>query len=194
MAPVVTLVTARVAAADDLPDGDYREIYDELRSKCSLRAFADFIGSQYSFAWWSKYERGEAPLTRQARAELRRIVGLPALPPTVGEAVAPVDPDATVYRIGDQTPDRLILLGGDCHEPLTLRVNGACEIVTGNLAAGDAAANAPQRPCNPRYIARSAKRHVAISPDRFDRLSALKAEAGLTWDELVDWVLELCGG
>lgn len=61
--PPVTLVTRAARAADELSDADYRDIYDELRQQHSLRQFVEIIHTQYSIAWWSKYERNDAALT-----------------------------------------------------------------------------------------------------------------------------------
>ena len=71
MTPPVTIITTNASSADTLADGDYRDIYDELRQKCPLRQFAETIHSAVSFAWWNKYERGEAVLNRERRNELR---------------------------------------------------------------------------------------------------------------------------
>ena len=97
----VTLVTGGAGSADKLTDTDYREIYgDELRSKTTLRQFAEFIGSKVRFAWWSKYERGEAHLERERRQELRRAVGLAELPRAVTEVTADVDTRCTCVAGG----------------------------------------------------------------------------------------------
>ena len=98
--PTITLLTS--AADDDLSAGDYRAIYDELRARCSLRAFVAELASGYSIAWWSKYEHGALDLTRPAMRELRRAVALPDLPPTIPEITADpalVSPTAAVYSI-----------------------------------------------------------------------------------------------
>lgn len=123
----VTLVTTCAQSADDLTDADYRDIYDELRVKCSLDTFVVTIGSAVSKAWWSKYERGEATLTRSRRAELRAAVGLPPLPPAVADALANVDPDASVYQVGGQRASRVVLVGADV-SAVNLRLNGACTV------------------------------------------------------------------
>lgn len=184
--PPVTTVTTRAESAENLTDAQYREIFDELRSKTSLRQFAEFIHSGRSFAWWSKYERGETALDRQARQELRAIVGLPALPPTVAEACTAVAPDATVYQVGTATPDRVVLVGSDIHEPLALRLNGHLE------ATGDPVAESHVTPVT-RARLRLPTKAVRLSPDNWNRLSALRKEAGMTWDEFAAWVAELCG-
>lgn len=108
--PTVTLVTAN-ATRDSLSDDDYRDIYAELREERSLRQFAALAGTTYSIAWWSQYEAGTKTLTYRARCDLRRAVGLPMPPMPVGEAVeAGVDPDASVYRIGDDDRAERVLL------------------------------------------------------------------------------------
>lgn len=175
----VTILTAGAASAETLSDAEYRDIYDELRAKCSLRQFAEFIGSEKSFAWWSKYERGEAALSRAARNELRRAVGLPALPTTVAEAVAAADPDATVYVIGPAPADRLVLLSAAEHEPLTLRVNGACEIV--------AADHPTESHVTPVTSTERGAVRGSIHLDRvaWQRLNQARLRAGLTWAQFL---------
>ena len=180
---LVTTVTARAVASDQLSDRDYRDIFDELRTKGSLRAFVDVLASQYSIAWWSKYERDEVQLTRAARQELRRAVSLPALPPTVAEATAAADPDATVYQVGEQPADRIILVGPDAHD-LDLHLNGQLTV-----------APAPGPAVTPvtRLRSRKPTKAIRLSPAQWDRLQQLRQDAHLTWDELADWIARLCG-
>jgi hypothetical protein len=117
----VTVVTGS-ATQDDLNEQDYRDIFDELRQNLSLDKLIGVMGSNYSKATWSKYERQELELNRTMRSELRRAVQLPELPMTVGEAVAAyADPDATVWRIGERA--RHVILVATQHQ-LTLSVNG----------------------------------------------------------------------
>lgn len=130
----VTLVTAN-ATQDDEPRNRgytdeaamYREIYAELRQNLSLDKFVDMLGSQYSKAYWSKYERGVTEVTRQAKNELRRAVGMPELVPTVTEAMADVGADAEVWRIGDnETVHRVVKIA--TYEKVTLELNGIVEV------------------------------------------------------------------
>lgn len=44
----VTIVTANAVAADQLSDQDYRDIYTEVRSRMTLRAMIELVGSHYS--------------------------------------------------------------------------------------------------------------------------------------------------
>jgi hypothetical protein len=192
MTPTVTIVTARAASRDALTDADYRDIYDEIRQKASLRQFVDAIHSAVSFAWWSKYESGSAALNRERRNELRAAVGLPPLPPTVAEAVAAADPDATVYQVGAAPSDRLILIGADAHEPLALHINDNLTVLEHpeRRASNGAPESHVTGVTSPRT--RPPRKTIELSPERRDRLAALKNEAGLTWDEFADWVLQLC--
>lgn len=178
---VVTRVTARAASADELSEADYREIYIELRSKTTLRGFAEFIGSQYSFAWWSKFERGAVQLTRQARRELRQAVGLPALPPSVAEAMAGVDPDATVYRIDGETE------GAAANRVVLVAVPGSVVMsLNGELRIGD------QRPEDSvtAVTRRRARKTVSIGPNTWARLNEARRRAGKTWDTFLDELIE----
>lgn len=119
----VTLVTGGAASADDLTETDYHEIYTEIREKTNLRQFAQEAGV-YSFAWWSQFERYEKPCTWPARAALRKMVGLPALPLPVDVALADaVDGDAEIYRIGQTGHARRVLLL-TTNEAVTVHWNG----------------------------------------------------------------------
>lgn len=172
----VTIVTAGAASADDLTDSDYRDIYEELRSRCALRQFADAIHSGVSFAWWSKYERREATLNHDRRAELRAAVGLPPLPPTIASVAATIDPDATVYRVGEGNIDRAILVGDRAPAPLTLRLNGARAVVAdeGGETSRVTGVTPPRRARNTRGL--------SVRGETYERLSAARQAAGLTWD------------
>jgi len=199
--PPVTTVTTRAESADRLTPADYRDIYQEVRGydpvtgeyRVSLRALVDLIQQQLpgqaclSIAYWSKYHKGELDtLNRRARQELRALVGQPALPPTVAEACATADPDATVYQVGTATPDRIVLVGSDIHDPLALRLNGHLE------ATGDPVAESHVTPVT-RARLRLPTKAVRLSPDNWNRLSTLRKKAGMTWDEFAAWVAELCG-
>jgi hypothetical protein len=105
----VTRITGD-AGQDDLDDNDYREIYDELRQGHSLRNVVALVGV-LSPSWWMQYENGSKALTWTARCGLRRAVGLPMLPVPVGEALKDVDPNAEVWKVGDdEHPDRVLLI------------------------------------------------------------------------------------
>lgn len=173
MAIPVTVVT-RNANTDDITDDDYRDIYDELRQQHPLRQFAQLTQTGYSIAWWSKFERREVELTRTARNELRRAVGLPALPLTIGEAAALADPNATVYRVGDGVPDVVILAAHQA--PLVMSLNGTLNAVE-------------DTPPNPRVteVTRATQRksvHVGVA--LWQRLNSARQAAGLTWDEYLE--------
>jgi transcriptional regulator with XRE-family HTH domain len=173
---LVTEVT-RNANSDDLTATDYREIYEELRSSHTLRQFAELVHTRYSIAWWSKFERGEVELTREARNELRRAVGPDELPPTVTEAIAEVDPNAAVYRVGAQRPNRVVLVGHD--EPITMHLNGTLTIVD----------VVPQR--HVTAVTRRARRvSVSIQPALHERLNALRTARNWSWEELLEAVVE----
>lgn len=173
---LVTEVT-RNAESDTLTATDYREIYEELRSNHTLRQFAELVHTRYSIAWWSKYERGEVELTREARNELRRAVGPDVLPPTIAEAVASVDPNAAVYLIGEQRPTRVVLVGHD--EPITMHLNGSLTIV-------DAVSNE-----RVTVVTRRRRRaSVSIQDDLHVRLNALRTARGWSWNELFETLVE----
>jgi len=92
-------------ANDPLSESDYRDIFAELRQQISLDKLVALVGSEYSKAQWSKYERGQAPLTVAMRNELRAAVGMNQLPPSVQSALSDIDPNGTVYKAGKTAPD-----------------------------------------------------------------------------------------
>jgi len=98
------------AAVDSLSDQDYMEILEELLQTHTLRELADVLHSDYSFAYWSKVKRGESPLHRKGKNELRAAMKLPLLPPTIIEAVAVMDENGEVRRIGTEAPDLIYML------------------------------------------------------------------------------------
>lgn len=175
----VTLITAGAGSADTLTDGDYREIYDELRGKTTLRQFAEFIGSGVSFAWWSKYERGEAHLDRERRQELRRAVGLEELPRSVTEVTGTADADARIWQVGDGQPDRVVMVGRATHEPITMRLNGDLRIldeedIQKRVVTG---VTGSQRARNYRGL--------SVRRETWERLNVSRLRAGMTWDEFL---------
>lgn len=106
----VTVVTQK-ATHDSMTDSDYAEVFAELREQHSLAQLCLLLQSKFSRALWNKYERGEAPLSRQMRNELRAAVGLPLLPPTIEDIAATVDPNALVVRVGEEAPHSVVLVG-----------------------------------------------------------------------------------
>ena len=111
------------ASQDNLTESDYRDIFAELRDGISLAKFCVLVSSSFSPATWNKWELGRLPLTRTMRQELRRGVSMVALPPTLAECVANVDPDAEVVRVGEE-PVRFVILTGAVGR-LSLRLNGS---------------------------------------------------------------------
>lgn len=166
----VTTVT-RNATHDNLSADDYRDIYRELRQydeqaqryAVSLDKFIGMIGSQFSKALWNKYDHGEKELNRDQRNELRRAVGLTVLPMTITEAVADVDPDAEVAKVGEGTPRKVILLAS-C-EPLTLTVNGEIEAdpLTSHVTVVTRALRPRKRLVRPVASIEQNKRRMAVS-------------------------------
>ncbi len=138
----VTVVTLTQHANDDtLTADDYREIYQEIRGydetthnyRVSLDAFVAAVHSTFSKALWSKYHNGQAPLNRTMKNELRAAVGQPALPLTIEEAMQGVDQNAAVVKVGDGTPDRVLLVGDT--KPVTICVNGTVTAAHGLVVA-----------------------------------------------------------
>lgn len=170
----VTLLTHRAGQVDDLTDDDYRDIYDELRQKMTLRQFVSLAGEQPSrIAWWSKYERSECHLSRAARNALRRAVGMPELAFTVVEAVASVDVNAAVWQIGDSRPaDRVLVIGVD--GPLRITLDGDAPPVAG--------VPSPKR-IRPRNT-------VSIPDELWRELNARRQTAGQSWPAFLARLIE----
>ena len=125
----VTMVTKDATRGDTLGEADYRDIFTELRQNLSLDKLVTVLGSRYSKAVWSRYERGDYEVTRQMRNELRRGVGMAELPATVTDAVAAhASPDAAVWIVGGDVAEHVILVGGA--DDLTLHVNGGVAVMT----------------------------------------------------------------
>lgn len=168
--PSVTVVT-RNADADDLTDSDYHDIYVELRGQHTLREFAALSQTRYSIAWWSKIEHG-ADLTREARNDLRRAIGLPMLPLTVAQATASATPGAVVYQVGSDPATRIILVGHPA--PVTMRLNGKLDVSEdlGQLALQSHVTEVT-RPRN--------RRAISVPSELWQRLNEARQAAGATW-------------
>ena len=171
------LLTIAAELAEDLTEDDYRCIYDELREKCSLRQFAEFIGSDVSHTWWGRYENQLVRLNHERRNELRRAVGLPELPWTVAQSLANVSPNAAVWALGEQPAERVVMVGADAPQELTMRLNGKLTVIE----------DAPQEAHvmgHTRPKTRRVHKTVNLSIATWERLNAARKSAGLTWEQL----------
>ena len=164
MNQTVSLLT-KDATLDDLSMGDYRDIFNELREKMSLDKLVDLLHSQYSKAQWSKFEHSpDMVLTRIMRNELRRAVGQPELPPTVAECTAQVSPDASVWQVGEGTPEHVIMVGSS---PVTLHVNSGVSVVAPERHVTVVTAGQIQREYTARpYVSKSQKERFLALPVR----------------------------
>lgn len=189
-------VLTRDASVDALGDTDYREIYDEVRGfdaqtgryAVSLDEFVGLVGSQFSKAAWSKYHRGELELNRTMRSELRRAVGLDALPLTVADAVAGVDPDAEVVQVGEDVVRRVVLVGTG--EVVTLVCNGSVAVERGSRGEGETAAAPGSRVTG---VTRDRK-GVFVPAPVFERVNALRRASGLSWVEVLEAAEKVLAG
>ena len=177
----VTVVTQN-ATHDSMTDSDYAEVFAELREQHSLAQLCTLLQSKFSRALWNKYERGELPLSRTMRSELRVAVGLPLLPPTVAEATAQASPDAAVWQVGQGPAEHVIMVASP--EPLTLHINGAVSV----------ASDAATMPCLPvvtsvtqgRRRARSAPRPF-VSKEQEARQKCLYSQGiSANWREVIN--------
>ena len=135
------------ATQDELTETDYREMFDELRQTAgSMRKLAELLQSQFSHAYWNKYAHGEIELNREMRQELRFVLRLPALPPTIQEAVAIASPDASVWWDGSAEPTTISMT--DATMPRNLGYTGHGKAV---------ARKRYWRPCLPPELATEAQ-------------------------------------
>lgn len=164
------------ATQDNLTDHDYHDIYNELRGHneaersyaISLDKFIIQISSNFSKALWSKYHNDQIELNRAMRNELRAAVGLPLLPPTVEESISGVDPDATVIQVGEDQPDRVLLVGkrGDLNIHL---INGS--------VSTSAVTEVTSSPRLRRHLIRP-----VVTPEQKEKVLLL----GASWKEVID--------
>ncbi len=178
MTPPVTRITAD-ATLDNLALSDYQDMVQDLRTTLSLDKLIAVLGSAYSKPLWAKVEKGEAPPNRNQRNELRRLYGMPPLPPTVAEATAAASPDAAVWQVGEGVPDTVIMVTG--HEPLTLHVNGA-------VSVADEFASVPSLPVvTPVTPTRTQppRRHYA-RPSATEAQETRRIALGAKWKAVID--------
>ena len=171
----VTAVTlTERATVDSLTEDDYRGIYQALRRfdertgkyQMSLDEFVVVIRSQFSKSLWSKWHGGQPSLNHTMRNELRIATGRPVLPPTVGEVMAGVNPDALVVRIGEGRPDQVLLVAE--RGPLVIVANGKVTARRGRPAP---------RPGTPRRLVR---------PVATPQQNAVRLAQGRTWREVIE--------
>ena len=134
----VTQVT-KDATFDDLSVNDYHDLFYEVRYDSltdKLMSFDEFIAhvhSSYSRALWAQFYNKEINPNRGMRNELRAARGLALLPPTVAEATAQSSPDSMVVKIGDEVPDKIVMIGHS--KPITISVNeSAVEIIESSVS------------------------------------------------------------
>ncbi len=112
----VTTITKN-AAADEYADTDYREMLeenwptDDSGKRISLDKLMARIDSSVNKAMWWKWQKGEGNLTRSMKNDLRRLVGLPELPPTVEAIAQGLDPNIEVSQVG--IPTHMLLVPDD---------------------------------------------------------------------------------
>lgn len=182
---MTTLTTA--ATHDNLTDQDYRDIYDELRAGHALRGFIQIAGSTLSASWWSQWEKGDKNLTRRARNDLRRAVGLPLLPPTVEEAIAAhVHPDATVAKLGDDPQARRVLVLATSAD-VTVTWNGSGPQMAASADVTGVARNGRQN--TTRKAGRTPRAALSLDLSFHARLNAARLQAGQSWPEFLSRLL-----
>lgn len=147
-------------AGQDDHAGDYLDMLAELRQTYSLRELVDVMKSDYSIGAWGRYQSGERELPRDAKNELRALLKLPLLPPTIEEAMKVVDPNAQVYQEGHQEPD-MVIMGGSADMRRLLNVPP--------VPAGTGQKNQGRKPAAPQYLFEMEDRQLAWNiRNRFD--------------------------
>lgn len=112
----VTTLTKN-AAVDEYTDTDYREMLDEnwplddSGKRISFDKLMAYIGSTVNKGMWWKWQKGEGNLTRSMKNDLRRLVGLAELPPTVEAIAQALDPNIEVSQVG--IPTHMLLIPDD---------------------------------------------------------------------------------
>ena len=91
-------ISHRGAAIDDYTADDYLRIYHYIKGSLTYRQLIAKLGSDYSPAWWARYQRGEMHLTRTAKNELRRFYTGKAISPTIIESIAEMDVSPEIGR------------------------------------------------------------------------------------------------
>lgn len=171
------VLITRDATLDDLSLSDYVDMVQELRGTLSLEKLIAVLGSQYSKPLWDRVAKGEAAPNRNQRNELRRYYGMPLLPPTVAEATAAASPDAAVWQVGDGPADSVIMVTGT--EPLTLHVNGAVSVASGD-------AGMPQDAHVTEVTRKGAQRRHYARPTATEAQNNRRLALGAQWREIID--------
>lgn len=164
----VTTITKN-AAADEYADTDYREMLeenwptDDSGKRISLDKLILHIDSSVSKAMWWKWQKGEGNLTRSMKNDLRRLVGLPELPPTVEAVAQGLDPNIEVSQVG--IPTHMVLIPDD---------------VIVSTAGGKVTA----RPVTP--VTETSKRTTYQRPWIKKEYRKVMDEMGVSWEEVFE--------
>ena len=186
------------AGFDPYSNADYKEMFEEGRGlyvdeagtqqwRMGYGKFCELVGMDESTkAEWNRWYRDERgygtvkALPREMRNALRKLMGLPLLPPTVAEAVAQnTSPDAAVYMVGDGVADTVVLLAPR-HDAVTLYING--DVRVGMDVSSQSGGGVPSgtRSRRPMY-------RPVLTPGLGERVKA----SGLSAAELIEYALEV---
>lgn len=165
---------------DDLSDADYGDIYRELRDGRTLRQFIELSVSTLSPSWWSQFDGGDKALTRRARNDLRRAVGLEQLPPANADLPDAIAAGAAVAQVGGELASRVILIAGSDDVTVTWNASGPQIVASGDVTPVPAAQ--PGEPVHEASQRRKERRKaIKVDPDLYEELNAARQIAGLSW-------------
>lgn len=184
------------ATFDPYSDADYRQMFEEGRGlyvdeagdQQWLMGYGKFcetvgVGNQAEWNRWYKGERGYGTtksLSREYRNALRKLMGLPLLPPTVADAVATnTSPDAAVYQVGEGVADKVILLTPQ-NGATTLYING--DVRLGMDVSSQSGGAVPSGTRSRRAMYRP-----VLTPELGERVKA----SGMSVSELIEYALEV---
>lgn len=189
----LTKLPVSLDEADDLSYKDYWKIFWAAKighgdKVLTYREFRDSIIAKMqdhpvlSIAYWSRYAKGEAPLSREARNELRALVDKPSVPPSADEII---HKEATVSMTAYQyTNDgTTVLLPQQQEMPIKVRVTYAGKAppaaVTGRTS----------------IERRSRRKTIHVSPEVKQKLDTRRHELAadeleMDWNQFMLWLLK----
>jgi hypothetical protein len=159
---------------DELTSDQYMGIY--LRARAEYKNFTALVvglGTHYSRAYWSKYERGLIRLTRIAKNELRAYANMPELPMTLHDIAALFnDEDSSIFVVGTDTPNCAVI--GNSTNGITFNI-----VVGGNSDS----ANVLAKEITGKE--KDNRKHISIDEDSFNQLNLVRLSKGISWKQFL---------
>ena len=159
---------------DELTSDQYKEIYLKARAEYkNFTALVVGLGTHYSRAYWSKYERDLIHLTRVTKNELRAYAGMSELPMTLRDiAMLFSDEDSSIFVVGTGVPNCAVI--GNSAHGITFNI-----VVGGNSdSANVLAREATNRDTRHR-------KHISIDDESFDQLNEVRLSKGISWKQFL---------